>query len=155
MRRPLLITLLSLAIVATGLAVALAARSGSPQSSTSGSSAPQEVAWLDTAGEVTVLRNPAQTSDAVQHRGSFSVGPGGCLYVTVVDDSGSRTYLAGVSPTAAVTEQGVADGAFSYPLGADATFSGTMIVGGVPDSALQECSGADDAFGLELAAPAE
>ncbi len=113
-----------------------------------------EVAWLDSSEGVTVLRNPAMMSDAAQHTGSFSIGDDGCLYVTVVDDSGSGTYLAGVGPTTIVSREQASVGQLTYAIGAKATFTHTEIMGEVPEGAFSVCTGATTAYGLELAPPA-
>lgn len=100
------------------------------------------IPWVDQADGVTFVRDPAHASDAAIHRGTFSVGKDGCLYLTVKDDDGTKTYLAAVSPTAMVTKAAVSEpGGNTYAIGSTAYFGRAAASGPIPAAAASTCTG--------------
>lgn len=112
---------------------------------------PQPLVWLDTSGEVTVLRNRASEADAALHRGSFAVGSDSCLYVVVEDDAGKVKYLAVVSPETVVDRQQIRQGQLAYAIGEMVTFSRAGLPAEVPPEAFERCSEATQVYSVDLA----
>lgn len=125
-------------VVALGIAFAILLRPNPP-------------VWLDTSGDLIVLRNRATQGDAALHLGTFTIGSDACLYVTVRDDYGSKVYLAAVQENVLVDRTSIRQGLVSFRIGGEATFARAEVPGEVPKNVFDLCVGAREVYSVELA----